>query len=107
MSLYNLTNATTPDGILIGMAESVPVFPPMLLAFIWFFVFLGGSARQSSRYGYSDMPQWALLASLSIFLMGLLMTTTAGLLPLQYLLVIVGLNILCAVWFFMSRGRIE
>ena len=107
MSLYNLTNATTPDGILIGTAQSVSVFAPMLLVFVWFFVFLGGSKAQSDRQGYSDMPQWALLSSLSIFLMGLMMTITAGLLPLQYLIIIVGLNILCGVWFFLSRGRLE
>ncbi len=36
MSIYNLTNATTPDGILVGVSTSVPVFPIMLLVFVWF-----------------------------------------------------------------------
>jgi len=107
MSIYNLTNATTPDGILIGTATSVPAFPVMILVFTWFFVFLGGSQKQSSRQGYADVPQWSVLASLSVLLLGLIMTTTAGILPAAYLIVIVALNILTAVWFFMSRGRIE
>jgi hypothetical protein len=107
MALYNLTNATTSDGILIGVAGSVPVFPIMLLVFTWFFVFLGGSQKQSSRYGYADMPQWSVLASLSILLLGLMMTVTAGLIGLPVLLIIVALNILTAVWYFMSKGRID
>jgi len=107
MTLYNLTNATTPDGILIGVANAVPVFPIMLLVFTWFFVFLGGSQKQSSRYGYADMAQWSVLASLSVLLLGLVMTISAGLIALPVLVIIVGMNILCAVWFFMSRGRLD
>ena len=107
MTLYNLTNATSPDGILIGVAEAVPVLPIMLLVFTWFFVFLGGSQKQSSRYGYADMPQWAVLASLSILLLGLVMSITAGLISLSILVIIVALNILSSIWYFMSKGRID
>lgn len=107
MALYNLTNATTPDEILIGVATSVPAFPIMILVFTWFFVFLGGSQKQSSRYGYADMPQWSVLASMSVLLLGLIMTITAGLIGLPVLLIIVAMNILTAIWFFMSRGRLD
>ena len=107
MSLYNLTNGTTPDEVLIGTASSVPVFPIMLLVFTWFFVFIGGSKRQTDRFGYSDLPQWSLLASLSILLLGLMMTFSAGLISPATLGIIIGLNILTGAWFFLSRGRIE
>ena len=107
MSLYNLTNATTPDEILIGTATSVPAFPIMILVFTWFFVFLGGSQKQSSRYGYADIPQWGVLASMSTLLLSLIMTTTAGMIGLPILVITVALTILTGVWFFMSRGRLE
>lgn len=107
MSLYNLTNATTPDGILVGTATSVPAFPIMILVFTWFFVLLGGSSKQNSRYGYADMPQWAVLASLSTFILALMMSITAGVIATQTLVVVIGVTILSAVWFFMSRGRNE
>jgi hypothetical protein len=107
MSLYNLTNATTPDGVLIGLASSVPAFPIMLLLFTWFLVFLGGSLKQNSRYGYADIPQWSVLASMSILLLGLIMTISAGLIPMSVLGIIVSINILTGIWFFMSRGRVE
>jgi len=107
MSIYNLTNATTPDGILIGTATSVPAFPVMLLVFTWFFVFLGGSQKQSSRYGYADIPQWAVLASMSTMLLSLIMTITAGMIGLPILVITVAMTILTGVWFFMSRGRLE
>jgi len=107
MALYNFTNETSFDGILIGTATSVSAFPIMLLVFIWFTVFIGGIKRQSDRFGYSDVPQWSLLASLSILLLGLMMTFTAGLLNSATLGIIVGLNIITGAWFFLSRGRIE
>jgi len=107
MSLYNLTNATTPDDILVGVSTSIPVFPIMLLVFVWFIVFIGGSQRQTARYGYADVPQWAVLASMSVFLLSLMMTVIGGIISLQTLVVVVAITILTGVWFFMSKGRIE
>ena len=107
MSIYTLTNATTPDGILVGMATSVPVLPIMILVLTWFFVFLGGSQRQSAKYGYADMPQWAVLSSMSVLLLSLLMTVKAGLISAATLGIVVAITILTGVWFFMSRGKQE
>lgn len=107
MSLYNLTNATNPDDILVGVSTSVPAFPIMILFFMWFVIFLGGSQKQSQRYGYSDLPQWAVLASMATFLLSLMMTVVGGIISLQTLVVVVAITILTGVWFFMSRGRIE
>lgn len=107
MSLYNLTNATTPDGILIGVSSSVPIFPIMILIFTWFVVFLGGSERQSSKVGSTDMPLWSVLASLSILLLSLIMTISSGIIAGYVLAIVVSINILTGIWFFMSRGRIE
>jgi len=107
MSLYNLTNATTPDDILVGVSTSIPVFPIMLLVFVWFIVFIGGSQRQTARYGYADVPQWAVLASMSVFLLSLMMTVIGGIISLQTLVVVVAITILTGIWFFMSKGRIE
>lgn len=107
MSLYNLTNATTPDGILIGMSTSVSALPIMLLVFIWFAVFIGGSTRQNSKFGYADIPQWSVLASLSCLLLSLIMTITAGILPGAVLGIVVALTILTGIWFFLSKGRVE
>jgi len=107
MGIYNLTNATKPDEILVGLSNSVPAIPIMLLVFTWFFVFLGGSQRQNARYGYSDMPMWSVLASLSVLLISLIMTITTGILSGAILTIVVSVTILTGVWFFMSRGRIE
>jgi len=107
MSRFNLTNATTPDQVLIGLADSVKALPIMLLFFTWFMVFFSGVQRQSRRFGYADMPQWAALASLSCVLLGLVMTTTAGLLDLTSFVIVMSVAILSGVWFFLSRGRYE
>lgn len=104
---YNFPNATTPDEILVSLSSSVPIFPIMVLFFIWFVVFLGGSTRQINRIGQADIPQWSLFASISIFLVSLIMTITAGIIPLSVLAVVTAITLLNAVWFFLSEGRFE
>lgn len=104
---YNFTNATTPDGVLVGLSDGVPAFPIMILVFVWFFVFLGGTQRQNARYGYADMSQWAVMASLTIFLFALIMTISVGMIGMDILAVTIGLLILTATWFFLSKGRSE
>ncbi len=107
MSLYTLTDATTPDGVLIGISSSVPVLPIMILVFTWFFIFITGARKQADRTGDADVSQWALLSSVTILILSLIMTITAGLLTLPVLIIVVSITILTAVWFFLSRGRIE
>lgn len=107
MVTYNLSDAVVPDEVLINIATTVPVFPIMLLVFVWFLIFFGGIQRQSRRFGYSDAPQWATLASLACFLMSLVMTMTEGIIGLPILLIVVGVTTLSAIWFFLSRGRFE
>jgi len=105
--IYEFPNATTPDGVLVGLATAVPILPTMILMFVWFFVFIGGISKQNAKLGYADVPQWALLASLSIFMMSLVMSITAGMVSTFTLSIVTAITILSAVWFFLSKGRIE
>lgn len=107
VNTFEFPNGTTPDEILVGVSSSVPAFPIMMLVFTWFFFFIGGSVRQNKRFGYVDMPVWAVLASLATLLMALVFTVNSGMIALETLLVVVAVTILSAVWFFMSRGRFE
>ncbi len=107
MPTFEFPSGTTPDEVLIGTVTVVPVFPIMILVFVWFMVFLRGSIMQSKRAGYADMPQWATLASLACVLLSLVMTTKEGLITLPILLIVMGVTTLSAIWFFMSRGRFE
>jgi len=107
MVTFNLSDASMPDEVLVNIATAVPVLPIMILVFTWFLIFLGGMQRQSKKFGYSDTPQWATMASLACFLMSLIMTMTEGIIALPILLIVVAVNVLSAVWFFLSRGRYE
>ncbi len=101
----NLTEGL--DEAIVGVATAVPAFPIMSLFFVFFSVLLGGIASQNRRVGYSDVPMWGLLASLSVFLLSLLMTLRAGILPAWVLGVVVALNILMGFWYFLSHGKGE
>lgn len=107
MSIYDLPNATTPDAGLIQLFTQVPSIPIMLLVFVWFTVLIYGTRKQTERTGNSDTPQWAVLASLTIFMLALIMTITTGFISLQTLVIVVSITVLTAIWFFMSRGRYE
>ena len=107
MAIYDLPNATTPDGLLIDVASKVPMFGIMILVFAWCIIFLGGMSRQSKRFGYADTSQWAVLASSATLLLSLVMTIQEGFINIQTLVIVLSITILTAVWFFMSRGRFE
>lgn len=107
MVLYNLTNATTPDGILIGLSQAVPALPIMLLVSVWLITFIGGVSRQSAKLGYADSSQWAVVSSLGTLLLALIMTVSAGIITINILAYVLAITILSAVWFFLSQGRFE
>ena len=107
MPTFNFPNGTAPDEVLISTATAVPAFPQMLLFFTWVLIFFGGIQKQSKRFGYSDTPQWAVIASMATFLLSLVMTIKDGIISLPILMIVLSITILSAVWFFMSRGRFE
>ena len=106
--IFSPPNLTTGlDEAIVGVAQAVPAFPIMILFFTFFLVLLGGIATQNRKTGSADIPMWALLSSLSVFLMSLLMTLKAGILPAWVLGIVVALNILVGFWYFMSSGKGE
>jgi hypothetical protein len=108
MTIYDIPNKTTGiDDAIIQVAGSVPSFVPSFLFFIFFVVFLGGMATQKKRVGYSDAPVWSLIASIFTFMATLILSLADGLMNLETFSFVVGITILSAVWFFMSKGRGE
>lgn len=108
MAIYTIPNATEGmDKAIIGIATTVPVFVPMLLVFVWIVVFLGGSNSQRKRNGTSDMPMWSVMASLSVLMISLVLSINESLMQLEILGMVIGLNILCAIWLFFDRKSTE
>jgi len=75
--------------------------------FVFFTVFLGGITRQKARTGTADYPTWSIIASLSILIVALLFSVTAGFIRLDWLIIVVSLNILSAVWLFLDKRSSE
>lgn len=104
MPLYTLPNATNgTDAILQQTIEQVPFLPPLLLLFVFFVVFLGGIARQRLRTGTADYSMWAVIASLSIFMLSLIMSVLSGFIRLDVLVIVVAVTIMSGVWFYLDR----
>ena len=102
--LYTLPNSTEGmDTILKETITVVPFLTPMILFFIFTVVFLGGISRQKLRTGQPDYPSWAIIASMATLLPALILSVNDGFIELTWLLVIVSLNLLSAVWFFLDR----
>ena len=107
--LYNLPNATNgSDAIIIQMTTgSFYWFVPMFLFFTFMIIFIGGITRQKIKTGTSDYAVWAVLASIATLLPALLFSVTAGFIRLDWLVIVVALNILSAIWFFLSMKITE
>lgn len=112
MVKYALPNGTGGlDQVLVdlakntgGTASPVPVIP-LILTFIWLFVFIGGSMAQNRKSGNIDTPVWATFASLSTFMLALIFSLLSGIISLPVLSITLGLTILSAVWLFTTKER--
>ena len=88
--LYDLPNSTAGiDAIAIQTFASFPWMTPLILVFVFFTVFLGGITRQKLRTGTADYPAWSVIASLSILIISLLFSVTAGFIRLDWLIIVV------------------
>jgi len=102
--LYELPNATSgADAILSETTNVFPAFVPLILFFVFGVVFLGGIARQRVRTGTADYSAWAIIASIATLLPALLFSVSAGYIRLDWLIIVVSMNLLSAVWFFLDR----
>lgn len=108
LDLYTLPNATSGlDNILIQTASAVPSFVPLLMVFVYFVVLLGGAGLQSKRLGTADYPMWSVVASISVFLLALLMSVIAGLIRLEWIVIVTVITIFSGIWLFLDRKPSE
>ncbi len=104
MSLFTLPNSTTGfDNIFAQTIEQVPIIPPMLLLFVFFVVFLGGISRQKFRTNDADYSMWAVVASIGTLIIALIMSMASGMISLDWLVIVVVLNIFSGVWLFLDK----
>ena len=106
--LYELPNATSGlDAIMVQTLNIFPALTPLILLFVFLVIFLGGITRQKLRSGTSDYPAWAMVASLATLIPALLFSVQAGFIRLDWLVIVITLNILSAIWFFFDRKYTE
>jgi hypothetical protein len=106
--LYNLPNDTSGiDQVAIDTISITPAIIPMILFFIFLVVFVGGATRQKIRTGTADYASWAVIASIATLLPALLFSFNAGFIRLDWLIIVVSLNILSGIWLFMDRKTSE
>jgi len=106
--LYELPNATSGvDAIAIQIFNIFPWMGALILMFIFLVVFLGGITRQKIRSGTADYSAWAIIASVATLLPALLFSVVAGFIQLDWLIIVVALNILSSIWFFLDRKQSE
>ena len=103
MTLYTLPNSTGIDSILVDTITAVPSLTPLLLAFTFFVVFLGGIGRQKTRTGTADYAMWSVVASLCTFMIALIMSMKSGIIQLDWLIIVLVVAIFSGVWLFLDR----
>jgi len=106
--LYTIPNSTAGiDEIATQTVSTVSSFTPLLLAFVFFTILLGGIARQKARTGTSDYALWSVVASLGTFMVATIMTMISGMINLTWYAVIISITIASAFWLFMDRRQSE
>lgn len=102
--LYELPNATSGiDEIAKQTITAVPSLAPMLLVFLWFVVFLGGTIRQNLRTGSADYAAWSVASSLATFMAALVFSISQGFINLDLLVVVTVVTIFSFVWLALDK----
>lgn len=108
MTLYNEINLTSGvDDALYSLSHSVPIFPIMLLVFVFSVVLIGGSKNQQRKVGNPDVPFWSVLAGITTTLVALLMTIPPALIDITTLGIVIAVTVMCGFWYFLSSVRGE
>ena len=106
--LYNLPNATEgADAMTLQLFSELPFLGSLILLFTFLVIFLGGITRQTIKSGTADYSAWAVIGSIATLLPALIFSISAGFIQLDWLIVIIALNILSAVWFFLDKKPSE
>jgi len=106
--LYNLPNETGGlDVMTIQIFESFPFLGGIILLFTFLTVFIGGITRQTIRSGTADYSAWALIASMATLLPALFFSIRQGFIQLDWLIIVIAINLLSAIWFFMDKKPSE
>lgn len=106
-NLYTLPNSTVGlDDIFKQTIVQVPALSPLILVFVFLVVFLGGIMRQNLKTGDADYPMWSVVASISMFMVALIMSMTTGIIRLDWLVMVVGVTILSGLWLFLNRSTV-
>lgn len=107
-NIYTVPNATSGmDEALIDVVSGVPSFIPGFLIFVFLVVFLGGMNAQRKRLGTTDMPMWAVMASIATLLISLLLSLKEGLMQIEILGIVIGLTVASGLWLFLDRRSTE
>ena len=103
--LYALPNATEGVDAIVSQMTSGSFYwlVPMILFFTFCVVFIGGITRQRVKTGTADYSAWAIIASMATLLPALLFSVSAGYISLDWLIIVVALNISSAIWFFLDK----
>ncbi len=108
LELYTLPNSTSGiDQIFKQTITVLPGLPTLILTFVWFVIFLGGMGQQKLRTGLSESSTWAVVASISIFMLSLIMTSTTGIISITTLGIVIAITILSGVWLFFDKRQGE
>ena len=106
--LFNIPNISEGyDSAITQTAVAVPSLISWFLFFVFGTVFLSGMIEQKRRLGYSDVPFWAITASLATFVVTLPLTLTEGIIQIETFGIVIAVTLVCGIWFFFDRGRNE
>jgi len=93
------------DEAIAGVTQSVPVFTPMFLFFIFCVTFITGYKKQRETTGFADAPLWGTIAGVVTSMVALLMSLKQGLIQLEILIIPIVITLGFGVWLFSSRDR--
>jgi hypothetical protein len=104
MVIYDISaiNGTSLDVTYTGIITMAPWLSPLILAFEFIIIMLGGVYAQNRRIGFSNVPMWGAIAGLVTTTSAFILTAINGVVNLETLGILIALTIGFAFWFFFQ-----
>ena len=99
-------NGTGVDELVVDMAQTINIFVPMLLVFVFFVVWITGYRKQRVSTGVGDAPVWATVAGVVTSITALLLSLVPNLIDLGTLVITFLVTIIMGIWLFASKDKV-
>ena len=98
-------NLTDPVDILVNTSTQVPILFPGIILLVFGVIIIAGAYSQERKTGKSNISMWFAVSSLITTTASLFLFLIDGLVPLEFMMIMMGITLFSVIYFFFNTSR--